>query len=158
MKLSPRAAHAGVYFLVALSTFLTPPAARAGGAGDMVVAYVEGRMPSGGFRGWPWPVRKGKIVKLKGYGVASVEFRCPRRREHGVPDVLGLESLRGRRGHEARRRGAALARRAAADLVENAPAAWKSLRVNHTVDAHFRLAVVVGQPALASVPDERRIT
>lgn len=75
MKILPRAARAKIYFLVALAAFSSPPAARSQGVSERADAYVKGRMAARQIPGLAVAVvRDGRVVKLKGYGAASVEF------------------------------------------------------------------------------------
>jgi CubicO group peptidase (beta-lactamase class C family) len=82
MKLSAPRARAGTfppraraYFLAALCAFSSHAPARAASVSGRVDAYVAARMAKHKIPGLAVAVvRGGRVLKLKGYGVASVEF------------------------------------------------------------------------------------
>lgn len=157
MKLSPRAARAQIYFLVALAAFLSPPDARARGVGERVDAYVEGRMAERQIPGLAVAVvRDGRVVKLKGYGAASVEFDVAAD-ENTVFQMFSVSKVfAGVAAMKLVEDGRLSLDAPVSQFFADAPQAWASLRVRHLLTHTSGLQPWSANPRFAGLPDERR--
>ena len=157
MKLSPRAARAGVYFLVALAASLSPPAARAQGVSERVDAYVKGRMAERQIPGLAVAVVKdGKVVKAKGYGAASVEFDVAAD-ENTVFQMFSVsKAFAGLAAMKLVEDGRLSLDAPVSQFFEDAPEEWASLRVRHLLTHTSGLQSWSSNPRFASLPDEKR--
>ena len=157
MKLSPRAARAGVYFLVALAAILSPTAARAQGVSERVDAYVRGRMAERQIPGLAVAVvRGGRAVKLKGYGTASVEFDVAAD-ENTVFQMFSVSKVfAGLAAMKLVEDGRLSLDAPVSGFFENAPPAWAPLRVRHLLTHTSGLQSWSANPRFASLPDEKR--
>lgn len=157
MKLSPRAARAQTYFLVVLISFSSPPVARAEGVSERVDAYVKGRMAERQIPGLAVAVVKdGRVVKLKGYGAASVEFDVAADENTVFQTYSVSKAFAGVAAMKLVEDGRLSLDAPVAGFFENAPAAWASLRVRHLLTHTSGLQSWSSNPRFAGLPDEKR--
>ncbi|HEV2764824.1 MAG TPA: serine hydrolase domain-containing protein, partial [Pyrinomonadaceae bacterium] len=162
MKLSPRVGRVRIHFfvgvyLVAVAAFLSPPVACARGVGERVDLYVAGRMAERQIPGLAVAVVKdGRVLKLKGYGAASVEFDVAAD-EHTVFQMFSVSKVfAGLAVMKLVEDGRLSLDAPVADFFEDAPAAWGALRVRHLLTHMSGLQSWSANPRFAALPDEKR--
>ncbi|MGH9901712.1 MAG: serine hydrolase domain-containing protein [Pyrinomonadaceae bacterium] len=146
-----------VFISLCLSVLFIPGRVSADSPDQAVDAYVKQQMTKHAIPGLSVAVVKdGKVVKLKGYGVASVEFDIPADGDtvfqlYSVSKIFaGVAAMKlvedGRLSLDA----------PATDFVENLPPAWKAVRVRHLLTHTSGLPEGPANPRFASLPEAKR--
>ncbi|HEU4595828.1 MAG TPA: serine hydrolase domain-containing protein [Pyrinomonadaceae bacterium] len=132
----------------------TPSAARADREVD---AYVARQMAKYQIPGLALAVlRDGKVLKLKGYGLSSVEFGM-RADEHSVFQIYSTTKIfTGVALLKLVEDGRLTLDTPVTDVIENLPEEWKAVRVRNLLSHTSGLAELRESPRFRSLPDERK--
>ena len=143
--------------LVLLSLLCLVGRSFAGDANDKVDVYVKQEMAKYKIPGLTMAVVKnGKILKLKGYGVASIEFDAPTN-ENTIYQLFSVSKIfAGVAVMKLVEDGKLSLDTPVTDVIENLPAQWKVVRIRHLLTHTSGLQEMSANPRFACLSEDKK--
>jgi len=126
---------------------------------ENIDVYIKQEMTKYQIPGLALAVAKdGKILKLKGYGLSSVEFDLPAN-ENTVFQLYSVSKIfAGVAMMKLVEDGKLSLETPVTEILENLPGTWKAIRIRHLLTHTSGLPEASANPRLASLPEDKRKT
>ncbi|MGI8782573.1 MAG: serine hydrolase domain-containing protein [Acidobacteriota bacterium] len=144
-----------LYFVLVICLLCQP--GNAAGGSDKVDTYISQQMAKHQIPGLSLAVVKnGKVLKLKGYGVSSIELGVPAD-ENSVFQIYSTTKIfAGVAILKLVEDGKLTLDTAVTDIIETLPPAWKAIRVRHLLTHTSGLPEKQDNPRFAGLSDEKK--